>query len=218
MENLLKAKLLEILHESGLHNRALQGVRTERGTLGEASLIVDVGGHCVAVECETENKGDGGQTDTDKRVPSGGPLEYERKQILRVYALEYPKSLNEADEHTAYEMLNSTDRLFVKERARSGRWSHGANFTAEAFAHHVIDCWNRTDDGQDIGAVVEEVASAIDSATVNLKANVRIAEEAKSDPEASVALIWLNDFVPDTATHISRHGKHTTTHTTSRRI
>lgn len=48
-ENLLNAKLSEILHRSGLHSRALQGVRTERGTLGEADLIVDVGGHCVCL-------------------------------------------------------------------------------------------------------------------------------------------------------------------------
>ena len=191
-ENLLNAKLSEILHRSGLHSRALQGVRTERGTLGEADLIVDVGGHCVAVECEIENKGDGGQTDADKRAPEGDPLEYEGKQILRVYALEYPKSLNETDEHAAYTMLNSTDRLFVKERTHGGQWSHGANFTAEAFASHVIDYWNRTDRGQDIDAVVSKAATAIDSAAANLKADSQIAGEAQSDPEATAALIWLN--------------------------
>ena len=191
-ENLLNAKLSEILHESGLHSRALQGLKTERGTLGEADLIVDVGGHCVAVECEIESKGDGGQTDADKRLPEGEPLEYEGKQILRVYALEYPKSLNETDEHTAYEMLSNTGRLFVKERAHRGRWSQGANFTAGSFARHVIDYWNRTDSGQELNDVVAEVASSIDAAAKNLKAHARIAGEAKSDPEATAALIWLN--------------------------
>ena len=48
-ENLLKAKLWKILHESGLHSQALQGIRTERGTLGAVDLIVDVGRHCAAV-------------------------------------------------------------------------------------------------------------------------------------------------------------------------
>lgn len=120
-ENLLNVKLSEILHDKGLNSRSLQSIKTERGTLGEADLIIDVGGHCVAVECEIEGKGDGGITDADKRLPQGDPLEYRGKQIRRVYALEYPKALSLQSEHKLSALLKSADKLLVRERAHDAK-------------------------------------------------------------------------------------------------
>lgn len=133
---------------------ALQGHKTERGTTGVLDLVVDVGEHCIGIECEIEGKGDGGVSDADKRLPEGEPLEHSGKAILRVYSLEYPKELNTVPEHKAYELLENTDRLFVKERTYGGEWQGGAFFDVDYFAQHIIDYWNRTDGGQELDDVI----------------------------------------------------------------
>lgn len=191
-EDLLNGKLSAILRDRRLHSLALQGHKTERGTTGVLDLVVDVGEHCVGIECEIEGKGDGGVSDADKRLPEGEPLEHSGKAILRVYSLEYPKELNTVPEHKAYKLLENTDRLFVKERTHGGEWQGGAFFDVDNFAQHIIDYWNRTDGGQELDDVIKQVAEAIDGAAANLRVNAKIGGEEKSDPEATAALVWLN--------------------------